>query len=365
MGKTEIGANEVQRSDKKQQETPVFEIEISYLDIDTNIVEGDIIKEDESKYSISLSYEENNNSSSKPEVDVSDGNSILDKIQFTLDVAGFVPAFGAVPDIINGLIYICRGDWGNAGLSFLAAIPVYGDSVAAITKGAKFAKTVKQTQKTHKVSERAKLFTGVKSFKGGTIDSYAKEIIKDAKGKRVSFLWTNGTKGEAIELAIAIRKNHSDVRVLEKIPLGRHMENTVNKRLIEIAKEQGINRAEIARSYRNETLWKDVFYNKKWARIQSLDLNKEQKVLERYQRLQSRQYAEMIKDDYIVEIRKYGNRQGQANMAELEKLFELGRDKVDGVIKIMEKTAKPGIKKNLSRVPIITRDTDYLINTKE
>ena len=341
MGKSEIEANNVQRSERKEQETPAFELEISYLDIKSNIIEGDIVKEDENKYSISLSYEENNKSSSKLEIDNPDGASILEKIQFTLDVAGFVPAFGAVPDIINGLIYICRGDLGNAGLSFLAAIPVYGDSVAAITKSAKYVKAVRQTKKNHKVSERAKIITGVKSFKGGTIDNYAKEIIKEAKGKRVSFLWTNRTEEEAKQMAYAVRKLKHDARVFEEEDLGIHMVKTVNKRLVEIAKKKGMNEAEIANSMRNNRLWNDVLdKNKVISRIKGVDLDKEKAVLERYQRLQSRRYAELIKDDYIVEIRKYGNRQGQANMAELEKLFELGRDKVNGVIKIMEKPVK-------------------------
>lgn len=366
MGKSETEAKKISYSEQKLQETPIFELEISFLDIDTNIIEGEIIKENDNKFSMSLSYEDNSSLSSVAESQGSEKSSVLDKIQFTLDIAGFVPAFGAIPDIINGLIYTCRGDCGNAGLSFLAAIPVYGDSVAAIAKGAKYVKSAKEMKKIHKVSERAKLFTGVKKFKGGTIKSFADEIVKDSKGKRISFLWTNGTKGQAIEIAGAIRKSHPDVRVLEMTPLGRHMENTVDKRLIEIAKEQGISRAEIAHSYRNRTLWNDVFKNEKWSQAKSIDLDKEKAILERYQRLQSRQYAELIKDDYIVEIRRYGNRQGQANVAELEKLFELGRDKVDGVVKIMEKTpAKQSTKMNLSRIPIMMRDADYLYNNTQ
>ena len=366
MGKSETEAKKASSRDQKQRETPVFELEISYLDIESNIIEGEIIKENDDTYSMSLSYEDNPSLSSMTASHDSKESSVLDKIQFTLDIAGFVPAFGAIPDVINGLIYTCRGDWGNAGLSFLAAIPVYGDSVAAITKGAKLVKSARNAKKIHKVSERAKLFTGVKSFKGGTIKSYAKEIVKDSKGKRISFLWTNGTKGQAIEIASVIRKNHPDVRVFHMTPLGRHMENTVDKRLIEIAKKRGVSRAEIARSYRNKTLWDDVFKNEKWPLVNNIDLEKEKAILERYQRLQSRQYAKLIKDDYIVEIRKYGNRQGPANIAELEKLFELGRSNVDGVVKIMEKTpVKQLTNKELSRIPILMRDADYINNNSK
>ena len=55
-----------------------------------------------------------------------------------LDVAGFVPGFGAVPDLLNAGLYAAEGDWGNAGLSALAAIPMIGDAGAAVGKGGKY-----------------------------------------------------------------------------------------------------------------------------------------------------------------------------------------------------------------------------------
>ncbi|WP_166359398.1 eCIS core domain-containing protein [Pseudomonas akapageensis] len=56
----------------------------------------------------------------------------LETLHDALDVAGMLPALGAFPDAINAGIYAIEGDWGNAGLSALAAIPIFGDT----TKGA-------------------------------------------------------------------------------------------------------------------------------------------------------------------------------------------------------------------------------------
>jgi hypothetical protein len=41
-----------------------------------------------------------------------------------LDVLGFVPGLGAIPDLINAGIYAAEGDAVNAGLSAVAAIPL-------------------------------------------------------------------------------------------------------------------------------------------------------------------------------------------------------------------------------------------------
>jgi len=57
-----------------------------------------------------------------------DGNSypILDGIQTGLDVVGLVPVVGEVADGINAIIYTCRGDYVNAGLSAAGMIPFLG-----------------------------------------------------------------------------------------------------------------------------------------------------------------------------------------------------------------------------------------------
>ena len=72
-------------------------------------------------------------------------DSILDGIQTALDLAGFVPGVGAIPDLINAAIYVMRGDMINAGLSLVSAVPGIGDAAGAakiLNNGLKFAKKI-------------------------------------------------------------------------------------------------------------------------------------------------------------------------------------------------------------------------------
>lgn len=89
--------------------------------------------------------------------------AVLDGIQLALDAAGLAPGVGAIPDLLNASISALRGDWGAAGLSVLAAVPVIGDAATAAKfaqKGVKFATkarkakvTVKQLGKTKKLNK--------------------------------------------------------------------------------------------------------------------------------------------------------------------------------------------------------------------
>ncbi len=72
---------------------------------------------------------------------------LVDGLQVVLDVAGFVPFFGIVPDAINTVIHVARGNWVDAGMSAVAIIPFYGDAIKgaynagkAAVKGASAAK---------------------------------------------------------------------------------------------------------------------------------------------------------------------------------------------------------------------------------
>lgn len=65
------------------------------------------------------------------------GNKVLDGTQFVLDIAGMVPVLGAIPDIINAGISALRGNWGEAGVNLISAIPLYGDIVGGTKIGAK------------------------------------------------------------------------------------------------------------------------------------------------------------------------------------------------------------------------------------
>lgn len=63
--------------------------------------------------------------------------SAMDIVHGALDLAGFIPVLGAVPDGINAGIYVLEGDWTNAGLSAVAMVPAWGDGVKLTTMAGK------------------------------------------------------------------------------------------------------------------------------------------------------------------------------------------------------------------------------------
>lgn len=82
-------------------------------------------------------------------------DSVLDGLQTVLDLAGFVPGVGAVPDLTNAAIYALRGDKVNASLSLLAAVPGVGDVAAGGKLVGKAMKTVKTAENTTLVAAKS------------------------------------------------------------------------------------------------------------------------------------------------------------------------------------------------------------------
>jgi hypothetical protein len=79
-------------------------------------------------------------------------------IHLALDIAGFVPVIGEVADVANGVLYLAEGDYVNAGISFVSAIPLAGDTAKggrAVTKGAKFADSAVSAYKAFEVASTA------------------------------------------------------------------------------------------------------------------------------------------------------------------------------------------------------------------
>lgn len=103
-----------------------------------------------------------------------DKEALLDGIQTALDLAGFAPGIGAIPDLLNAAIYAVRGDKLNAGLSLLAAVPGIGDAAAATKIARKGVKAVKTAQKTGK--------TIAKTEKMGS-EAYEAEKLRKARAK--------------------------------------------------------------------------------------------------------------------------------------------------------------------------------------
>lgn len=116
--------------------------------------------------------------------------NILDGIQTALDVAGFFPGLGAIPDLLNAAIYALRGDMVNAGLSVAAAVPGIGDAAAGaklIGKGVKAAKTAKKAEMAADVAKRQKTLTNISKIE----DKYERrakltKIAEDYKYKDIS-----------------------------------------------------------------------------------------------------------------------------------------------------------------------------------
>ncbi|WP_214515336.1 hypothetical protein, partial [Mycobacterium tuberculosis] len=83
-----------------------------------------------------------------PEPKKEESLSTLDLIQGGLDVLGMIPGWGAVFDLANAGISAARGNYAEAGLSLLAAIPGVGDAAAVLKLSNRAAKTVKAVTKT-------------------------------------------------------------------------------------------------------------------------------------------------------------------------------------------------------------------------
>ena len=54
-----------------------------------------------------------------------------------LDVLGFIPVIGVIPDTVNGFWYMKEGDYFSAVASFVSAIPGWGDVVGLAGKSTK------------------------------------------------------------------------------------------------------------------------------------------------------------------------------------------------------------------------------------
>ncbi|HED66643.1 MAG TPA: hypothetical protein ENJ09_13935 [Planctomycetes bacterium] len=67
-----------------------------------------------------------------------EGGGWLSWVHVALDAAGLVPGVGNIADLVNGGIYLVEGDYGNAALSGLAAVPIIGQEVGAGRLAAKY-----------------------------------------------------------------------------------------------------------------------------------------------------------------------------------------------------------------------------------
>jgi hypothetical protein len=107
--------------------------------------------------------------------------SAMDIVHGALDIAGFIPVLGAIPDGINAAIYVVEGDWANAGLSAVAMVPAWGDGVKLGTIAGKSA--IKISEKAAiKLGEEG-IAKGLKEVKAASKATHAGEDVAKAAEK--------------------------------------------------------------------------------------------------------------------------------------------------------------------------------------
>lgn len=129
-----------------------------------------------------------------PEEEQDDG-SWLDALQSGLDIAGFIPGFGALADLANAGISAARGNYAEAAMSMLAAVPGIGDAAAAgkmLAKGAKAA--AKMTSKAAEAEKAAKLAARAAAKAASRAAKAAREAAAKLKGGIVKG-WKKQRKG--------------------------------------------------------------------------------------------------------------------------------------------------------------------------
>lgn len=144
--------------------------------------------------------------------------SAMDIVHGALDIAGFIPVLGAVPDGINAGIYALEGDWSNAGLSAVAMVPGWGDGVKLGAIGVKSA--IKITEKAAIRLGEEGIAKGLKEVKAASkVEKAALETTEEA-AKVVK-----AEKGAAQEVAKAEKGGAQDAAKAEK----EAAENVVKK----------------------------------------------------------------------------------------------------------------------------------------
>ncbi len=106
-----------------------------------------------------------------------------DGVHTALDVAGFIPGLGAIPDILNAGIYAAEGNAAMAALSVVAAVPGVGDGVKAGSMAYKGGKQLlKQAEKkaAKEATEQAVKKTEKEIVEEGGKKKAQKEAAQDA-----------------------------------------------------------------------------------------------------------------------------------------------------------------------------------------
>lgn len=125
--------------------------------------------------------------------------STMDIVHGALDIAGFIPVLGAIPDGVNAVIYVVEGEWANAGLSAVAMVPAWGDGVKLATMAGK---------STIRISAKAAVKLGPEGIAKGL-----KEVKAASKAARAT---EEAAKAAKLEKELAERLSKETAEKLEK-----------------------------------------------------------------------------------------------------------------------------------------------------
>jgi hypothetical protein len=159
-------------------------------------------------------------------------------IHDALDVLGFIPGLGAVPDLLNAGIYAVQGNFAMAGLSVVAAVPGAGDAVKggamAVKGGKKLATNVVKKKAVTEVAENtveksAKETTEAAAKQKGSarVKGIPKDPCKHDKGKKLKkyVVYRAEVKGQPGKYYIGRTSGSPDMssrQILKKRKSGHH-----------------------------------------------------------------------------------------------------------------------------------------------
>ena len=109
----------------------------------------------------------------------SHGSAVLSAIHTALDLASFVPGLSTVTSLANAALYAAQGNYSDAGLAALGAIPVAGALVLVGRVALKAARTRNTINFLRDVASRAeRKIGGVGAVPGTRKHAYAAELVE-------------------------------------------------------------------------------------------------------------------------------------------------------------------------------------------
>lgn len=184
-------------------------------------------------------------------------DDILDGIQMALDAAGFIPGLGAIPDLTNAAISALRGNWADAGLSVLAAVPIIGDAAAGVKiakKGVKIAKNAKKAKPIAKIAKNQKNTSSrIKNAKRK--EKNVKDPYRRPPGFRKGVrekVWENAKKEDHGKV---YSPDGVEIKDTDKWDMG-HRPGYEFKKHQESARKRGISRKQFLDEYNNPNLYR-------------------------------------------------------------------------------------------------------------